>query len=107
MNISILNYIYRIYYQSFFSNNIFYKYIAEKKYRKIKIKKTAEKNEIKFNIIKYNFDIIYPIPSVIILIKNIIKNKKIKIYRFGFKDFARCIGILISYKLLNFSKSKI
>ena len=91
MNIFILNYIYRIYYQSFLSGNIFYKYIAKKKCRKIKIKKITEKNEIKFNITKYNFDIIYPISPAIILIKNIIKNKKIKIYRFDFKNLIYII----------------
>ena len=74
MNIFILNYIYRIYYQNFSSNNIFYKYIAEKKYCKIKIKKTAEKNEIKSDTTEYNSDIIYFIPLIIILIKNTIKN---------------------------------
>ena len=91
MNISILNYTYRIYYQSFFLNNIFYKYIAEKKYRKIKTKKITEKNEIKSDITKYNFDIIYFTPPAIILIKNIIKNKKTKIYKFGFKDLIYII----------------
>ena len=91
MNILILIYIYRIYQQIFLLNNLFYKYIAEKKYRKAKPKKTAEKNNIKFDITKYNFDIIYSIPPVIVLIKNIIKNKRIKIYRFGFKGLIYII----------------
>ena len=86
MNISISSYTCRIYYQNFFSGNIFYKYIAEKKCRKVKIKKIIEKNEIKFNTTKYNSDIIYFIPPVIVLVENTIKNKKIKIYRFGFKS---------------------
>ena len=85
MNILILIYIYRIYQQIFSLGNLFYKYIAEKKYRRAKSKKITEKNNIKSDITKYNFNIIYSISPAIILIKNTIKNKKIKIYRFGFK----------------------